>query len=168
MSLKRDKRGVSVGNLIAIVIAVLFVGALIVTVAQQRGTMVDLASAENESLGTMTNGTALYITNYKYCTGFKIFNATGDVEIPSGNYTVTNNVVYNGNEAIQVDPLIDAGGRAKGYNVGTATFDGTCQPLTYDNNSASRTVSGLILLFCALALLAYLLEKSEIIDLFGR
>ena len=164
---KKDKRGLSVGGFILIVLGV-FVGlALLVASAQQRGTMVDLTTVANGTLGTLTNGTPTYITNYKYCDNFKIWNATGNVQIPASNFTVTNNVVYNGNEAIQVDPavLVTATGA---FNRGVATFDGVCQPLTYDNNSASRTISGLIILFAGLGLAIFVLEKSEVTNLFGR
>ena len=163
----KNKKGQTVGTFITLIIGIIACVVLLVAVAQQKGTMTDLSTVANASLGTMTNGTALYITDYKYCSGFKIFNATNDVEIPSTNYTVTNNVVYNGNEAIQVDPAVTVTAGVA-FNKGTATYQGTCQPLTYDNNSAGRTIIDLVVLFSALAIVVFVLEKSGVTNLFGR
>jgi hypothetical protein len=150
----------------------LVVGAILLQAsAQNVGQVRDLVTVANESLGTMTNGTALYVTNCKVLSSVIIFNATGDVTIPAGNYTLTNNVVYNGQEAVKVDPLIDAGGRALGYNKGTATYDGVCQPLTYDPSSGGRAVAYVIIIMFALAIAVVALTptlRSGVMEALGR
>lgn len=142
-----------IGGIIMVAMSVIVGCILLVAAAQNIGQVKDLATVGNASLGTLTNGTATYITNYKSCSSVKIFNATNDVEIPTNNYTVTNNVVYNGNEAVKITPavLIDAG---YAYNKGTATYQGTCQPLTYDSSSGGRTVAGIIIIFMAIAMVS--------------
>ena len=163
---KNDKRGLGVAQIVLLFIGIIVCATLIVSIAQNKGQLTDLSTVANASLGTMTNGTVLYITDFKSCSSFKIFNATNDVEIPSTNYTVAS-VVYNGNPAYSVTPnvSVDAG---HAYNKGTATYDGVCEPLTYDENSASRTIADLIIILCAIALVVFVLENAGITDLFGR
>jgi len=166
---KLKNKGMSpLGGIIMLAIGIIFATVLIIAIAQQKGTMTDLKSVENESLGTLTNFTTLYITNYKSCSDFKVFNATGDEEVASTNYTVTNNVVYNGQEAISVVPTVTAG-YVSAWNKGTATFQGTCQPLTYANDQGARTGANLIVIFSALGLLGWVIwyYREEFGDLFN-
>jgi len=163
-----NKKGqTAVFGYIIMFIGIIVALTLLVASAQSKGQITDLVTVANESLGTMTNGTTLYITNYRSCSGLTIFNATGDVEIPSTNYTATNNVVYNGALSVSVAPSVSiTAGQA--YNKGTATFDGTCEPLTYDENSASRTIIDLVIVLAGIALALWVLDKAGVIDLFGR
>jgi predicted PurR-regulated permease PerM len=152
---RMNKQGLSsFGTILLLFMGIIIVTSLIVAIAQSKGQMTDLKSVANESLGTLTNGTTLYITAYKSCSDFKVFNATGDEEVASSNYTVTNNVVYNGQEAVSVSPQVTAG-YASAWNKGTATFDGTCQPLTYIPDSSGRTIANLIVIFAVLGLLGW-------------
>ena len=163
--MKSKKGQLGVAGFVLLVVGIIVVITLIVAVAQQKGQMTDLATVSNASLGTMTNGSTLYITDYKLCSNFKIWNATGDVEIPTTNYTVTNNVVYNGQATIEVVPAVTTlAGTA--FNRGTAKYQGTCEPLTYAEDSASRTIADFIVVACALALLVWVLERSGVTNLF--
>jgi hypothetical protein len=167
--MRKLNKGMSpLGGIIMLAIGIIFATVLIVAIAQQKGTMTDLATAENESLGTLTNFTTLYITNYKSCSSFKVWNATGDEEVASSNYTVTNNVVYNGQEAISVVPTVTAG-YVSAWNKGTATFQGTCQPLTYIPDSGGRTIAGLIVVFSVLGLFGWVIWRfwDDFADYFG-
>ena len=170
MNNKGEASAGMVGTLIVVTL-VLVVGAILFQAsAQNVGQVRDLSTVANGTLGTLTNGTPTYITNYKYCTDFKIWNATNNVEIPSTNYTVTYNVVYNGQEAVKVDPsvMVTATGA---FNKGVATYDGVCQPLTYDNTSGGRAISYLIVLMAALALGVVALTpalRSGVLDMLGR
>lgn len=164
---KNDKRGLGVAQIVLLFIGIIVCTTLIVSIAQNKGQLTDLSTVANASLGTMTNGSTLYITDYRSCSSFKIWNATNDVEIPSTNYTVTNNVIYNGAMAISVVPAVETGAGVA-FNRGTAKYDGVCEPLTYDENSASRTIADLIIILCAIALVVFVLENAGITDLFGR
>lgn len=146
------EKGNQIGMLIMTAVA-LIVGLILLTAsAQQIGTVTDTNVLSNQSLGTMTNGTSLYITNCRALSNAIIFNATGDKTIPSTNYTLTDNVVYNGALAVEVAPAIDAGGRTLGYDKGTATIDGICQPTTYDTSSGGRALAGVIIIMFGIAL----------------
>ena len=160
-----------VGMLIVVAVTLIVGLVCFQVIAQQVGKSTSTVVLENQSLGVMTNGTALYVTNCRALSDVLIFNATGDVEIePAGNYTVTNNVVYNGALAVKVDPLIDAGARALGYNKGTATIDATCQPLDYIADSGGRAMASLILVMFALAILVVALSptlRGNLLDSLG-
>ena len=120
--------------------------------AQQIGEVTNTVTLANQSMGTLTNGTALYVTNCRALSDVAVFNATGDVEVASTNYTVTNNVIHptTGELTVQVDPGVTVG--HDGWASGTATIDGTCQPLTYEASSGGRALIGIILIFFALAI----------------
>ena len=160
-----------IGVLVVVAITVILGAILLQASAQNVGQVRDTATLENQSLGVMTNGTALYVTNCRALSDVIVFNATGDVTIPAGNYSVTNNVVYNGALAVKVDPLIDDGARALGMNKGTATIDATCQPLTYDDSSGGRALAYLIVIMFALAIGVVALTpalRSGIMDMLGK
>jgi hypothetical protein len=104
----------------------------------------------NQSIGVaVTNLTPQYVTNCRAITSVLIFNATGDVRVPVGNYTVENNQVYNGNLAVKITPIAATVG---GYNRGIWTIDAVCQPTTYSDDSGARAVAGVIIIMFAIAL----------------
>ena len=152
--MKKNKKGLSnvgFGGIIILFMGIIVALAFIPSIAQSKGTMTDLRTVANASLGVMTNGTVLYITDYKSCSDVKIWNATGDVEIPSTNWTQTNNVVYNGQEAVSITPAVDVlAGHA--FNKGTAKYQGTCEPLSYIHESGGRAIAGVIIIMFAIAL----------------
>jgi hypothetical protein len=161
-----NKKGqLSIAGYVWLAIGIIVCAVLLIGIAQQKGTMTDTWAYANVSLGTMTNGTTLYVTTCRALISPHIFNATNDVEIPSTNYTLTNNVLYNGMWAVTVVPLSPVG---LGYNKGTATISGTCEPITYSENSAGNTILELIILLSAIALLIWVLESSGITNLLGR
>lgn len=164
-----NKKGQTAGlvsTLIVIAIAVVVGVVLLQASAQNVGQVRDLVTVENATLGTLVNGTATYITEYKSCTDFKVWNATGDVEVPSAGLTTTNNVVYNGQEAISVLPNV-----AAGYKVAASTYDGVCQPLTYEPNAGNRAIAVLIVVMFALAIGVVALTptlRSGVMDMLGK
>jgi len=162
--MEKDKFGIGVVILvfISLVVGLIFFQSI----AQTVGTTTNTETLANQSLGDLENGTLVYVTNCKALSDVAIFNATGDVEIPSDEYTVTNNVVYNGALAVSILPDVDI---SEGYDVGVATIDGTCQPLTYISDGGSRAVVGIILIFFALLLAVIALSpvRENLKDLFG-
>lgn len=164
----KNKKGQTVGTFIVLILGIITCVVLLVAVAQQKGNITDTIAYENVSVAAnVVNGTTQYVTQCRALNNVLIFNATGDIQIPSTNYTLTNNVVYNGQLAVSILPnaLDDAD---FGYNAGKWTIDGTCEPLTYDENSAGRTIIDLVVLLSALALVVFVLEKSGVTNLFGR
>lgn len=165
MNKKGETNGM-VAILITIAVAVIVGAVLLQASAQNVGQVRDTVTVANATLGTLVNGTTIYITDYKSCSSFKVFNATGDVEVPSAGLTVTNNVVYNGQEAISVLPNV-----AEGYKVADSTYDGICQPLTYEPNAGNRAVAYLIVIAFALAVGVVALVpafRSGVLNMLGK
>ena len=150
---KKGKKGQMNGVGMIIVLAVtLIVGVILFqAIAQESGNATNTITLENQSLGDLDNGTLVYVTNCRALSDVAIFNATGDVEIPSDEYTVTNNVIHSTTGALSVSILPDVDIN-EGYDKGTATIDGTCQPLTYIADSGGRAMVTLLLVLVALAL----------------
>jgi len=156
-----NKGEVKVG-LIIIVAITLIVGVIFFQViAQQVGESTTLWTIENQSLGAVTNisfgGDPLYMTNCKSMSDVIIFNATEGFTIGTGNYTLTNNVVHDGDLTVEISPEATD---EMGLNVGSWTIDGTCQPTTYISNSGGRAIAGLIAIFFALAVLVVALVPT--------
>ena len=150
-----DKKGqveAGVGGFVMLAVAVIVGAILLTAAAQQVGTVTNTITVANGTLGTLTNGTTSYITAYKACSSFKIWNATGNREIQTTNYTKTDNAINptTGALSIGIAPavLVDAG---YAYNKGTATFDGVCEPLTYASDAGGRTMANLVIIMMAMA-----------------
>jgi len=80
------------------------------------------------------------------------------------NYTVENNVIYNGALSVNVT-VDDAEFEGLGWKI-----SGTAQPLTYIANSGGRSLVGIITIFFALAIVVaamYPVISSKLIESFG-
>ena len=158
-----DKKGENMGGTLIVAFVAIILGiTLFVSVAQIVGDTTNTYSI-NENFTAPANDTAYYFTNYKSLTGVTIKNASNSLTITSGNYTITNNVVYNGAEAVKLVPDATAGYAEWSWNV-----VGTVQPLTYIGDSAGRNFAALIPVFAALAIAIVALTpslRSGILDL---
>lgn len=150
---KGQMGGKEIGGLILVAIAVIVGVIMLQASAQQIDTVTSRSTVANESTSAV-NGTTAYLTNYKSCTDFILFNATGDVTIPASNYTVTYNVINPSTGLPAVSLLIWVGHTESdsGYAAPGSTFDGSCESLTYDSSSGGRAIAGIILIFFALAI----------------
>lgn len=161
-----DKKGQMGLGLIIIIAVTLIVGAVFLqSAAQQVGNSVNTISVANESIATVVNGTAQYLTNYRYIEDVVIYNETGDIIISSGNYTITNNVVYNGGLAVEILPDASDGFKSAWQ------VSGTAQPLTYIPDSGTRAIAGLIVILFALAIAVVALTptlRSGVMQMMGR
>ena len=153
---------------IIIVAITLIVGLILLQAsAQNIGTTNTLSTLSNESLtGVAVNDTAQYITTCRALSSVLVFNATNDVEVDSGNYTVVNNVVNDGDLAVSITPGVSALPDL-GYDVGVWTVDASCQPLTYDDNSGSRAIASIIIIMFAVALAVVSMSPVLRSDLLG-
>lgn len=143
-----NSRGqIGIGMIVTLAMALIVGVILLQSSAQQVGSVTNTVSVLNESIGTATNGTAIYLTNYRAITSPILFNGSNGAVIASGNYTITNNVVYNGALAVQITPDADYGYYGYSWNI-----SGTGQPLTYSNDAGARSMSSLIVIMAALAL----------------
>jgi hypothetical protein len=169
-----NKKGVSdtggmVSGLILVAITLIVGMILLQASAQNVGSATNTVNLENRSLAAVTNLTAQYITDCKVLTSVKIWNATGDLLIPATNYTLTNNVVYNGNEAVRIVPAATTGAGTH-YNEGVWTVDGVCQPLGYIADSGGRAIAGIIVIMFAVAIAVVALTptlRSGVLDAMG-
>ena len=160
-----NNKGQSMQMLVIVFIALIVGVILFQTVAQNVGEATNLGSIVNTSLATVVNGTTQYITDYRAISDVIIINETNNVVIAAGNYTITNNVVYNGALAISILPATDIG-------LKTAwKVSGTVQPLTYIDDAGSRSMASLIVIFFALAvglIALYPVYESKVLELIGR
>jgi len=154
---------------ILIVALTLIVGVVLFqVVAQEVGKSTNTVAIANDTLSGTVNGTIEYMTDYRALSGVVIYNATNSVIVPSSNYTVTNNVVYNGALAVSVEPLDTLDRKYLDFDW---SISGTAQPLTYIPSSGGRAVAGLISIFFALAILVVALEPSlrnKFLEAIGR
>ena len=163
-----NKKGqVNVGVLIVAFVTIVVGVALLVVVAQQVGQTKDTVAVVNKSLGTADNETTVYLTDWKSISSVVIYNESGTEIVPANNYTVTNNVVYQGALAISVLPDGSNNAAFQGY---TWTISGTAQPLTYVSDGGSRSIVTLIVIFFALAIAVaalYPVVKDDLLKMFG-
>jgi hypothetical protein len=160
---KKKKGQVEIGIIITIFVAIIVGLALFLTTAQTVGVATSTIAVANESLGaTVVNGTAQYLTSYRSISDVVIYNETGDFLIGSGNYTVTNNVVYNGAEAVMITPDTGAITKSKWQ------VSGTAEPLGYVGG-AGRSMALLIPVLFGLAIAILVLEptiRGKILEIF--
>lgn len=162
-----NKGEIRVGTIMVVFISIIVGVILFQVVAQQAGDVTNTVSIANLSLGDIDNST-VYLTDYKHITSVVVFNESGDAIVPGTEYTVTNNVVYNGALAVQVVPATAPDGDYYGFEW---TISGTAQPLTYASDSGSRAVVALIVIFFALAIVAvalYPVYGSKLMEMFGK
>ena len=132
----------------------LIVGAILLQgSAQNVGTATNTIVLQNKSLGTVTNSSTAYLTDYRALGGtIVVTNSTNGAVIASSNYTITNNVVYNGQLAVKVTATANDG---DGFTGAVWQINSTAaQPLGYIGDAGSRSIAGLIVLLMALAMAA--------------
>jgi len=145
--MKNNKGQIMIGGLIMIAIAAIVGVILLVGSAQNVGDATNTISVVNLSLGTASNATTVYLTDYRAISSVVIYNTTAIV--PSSNYTVTNNVVYNGALAVSVLPSSAAIHNYTGYEW---NISGTAQPTGYIDNAGGRAIANIIIIFFALSI----------------
>jgi len=141
---KRKKKGeIGLGAILVVFIGIIVAIPLFLAVSQTVGTSTDTVSVANTTLTSVVNGTPQYLTGYASISNVVVYNATGDVIVGSGNYTVENHVVYNGAEAVKITPNASADFKS------AWKVSGTAEPLGYISG-AGRSVALLIPIFFAL------------------
>jgi len=142
-----NKAQISVGTLIMVFVAIVAALAMYTGgITSNIGSMTNTVAVANASLGVASNSTTVYLTSYKSISDVVVINNSNGAVVPATNYTVTNNVVYNGQEAVSILPKATADYRGYQWNI-----SGTAQPLTYDTSSGGRAVTNMIAIFAVLA-----------------
>jgi len=168
---KKAQTALQIGVILTTFVAILVGVILFQTVAQQAGEGTNLATLSNLSLGTITNGTVYYNTDYRSWAGtILVTNASDGVLIGSGNYTIANNQIDPTTTGLSVSltPTADYpqfSGHIWNISVSTA------QLVTYIANSGGRAMAGLIIIFFALAIAIVAIVpvlRSGALSLIGR
>ena len=154
---KRKKGQMGFEGILLTFVAVIVGITLFVVVAQTVGTSTDTVAVANASLsGVSSNSTPQYLLNYRSISGVVMYNTTGNYLIPATNYTITNNVVYNGQEAVKVTFSTPAIENTTGY---TWKISGTAEPLGYVGG-AGRSIALIIPIFFALLIAVIALQPT--------
>lgn len=162
---KKGKEG-GIGTILMVFVAIIIGVTLFVTIAQIVGTATSTVAVANTSLGVASNSTTVYLTDYRSIASPVIYNNTGAI-VPSTDYIVTNNVVYNGALAVSVLPVSAAEAGFTGYQW---NISGTAEPVTYIGG-AGRSIALLIPILFALVIAVLALEptmRSRVLEMMGK
>ena len=139
------KAQIGLGSILVVFITVIVGLTLFLTIAQTVGTSTSTTTV-NESIALVVNDTAQYITGYRTIDDLVIYNETGGI-IAAGNYTATNEFLdpTTGGLSVRIVP-----GSITAEYTSIWVVTGTGQGTDYINDSASRSIAGLITIFFAL------------------
>lgn len=150
-----NKKGQTMGMILGVFMMVLVGVVLFQASAQNIGEVRDTVTLANDSLSSNAdNNTLIYYTDYKKFENVVIYNETGNVLIPAANYTVTNNVVYNGALAVSINPDVSSKYQYKWQ------VSATAYPTTYDDSSGGRALAGIIVILFAMAIAVVTLQPT--------
>ncbi len=168
---KKGQTQEQLGFILIAFVAIIVGVVLFQVVAQQVGGVTSTVTTKNVSFGSAAvEGTAVYF-DFRAFSGVQIYNATGDLEVPSTNYTVANNVINPTTGALSVSITPTSFLNVTNAGEGVWTVDATAQPTTYIPDSGSRAITQLIVIFFALAVMVAALEptiRMKILEMFGR
>lgn len=153
------------GILLLTFVTVLVGVILFQVIEQQVGESTTLEALTNTSIGTVTNGTAYYFTEYRALSDVVVYNDSGQLR-NSANYTIANNVINPTTSALATSLTPSSEFTGESWNV-TATG----QPLTYISDSGGRSLASIIGILFALAVLVVALVptlKNEFMSMIGR
>jgi hypothetical protein len=144
-----------VGGMILMAIIIIVGVILLQGSAQNLSSVLYTVNLANRSVGSIiVDDAAQYFTDIKSLSSVVILNQTNGTAgfiggvIESGNYTVTNNVVYNGGLAVKILP-----GTIPNQFNSVWVVSGVGEPTAYAD-SAGRSMANIIIIMMAVALLA--------------
>lgn len=160
-----DNKVLGIGGILMVFVAIIVALALVNPIASNNAGMLNTVSI-TEQITAPANGSTYTFTNYQAVDSFTPINSTSGVAIGSGNYTIADKQVVNGQLAtvLTVAPTSTYGGVV--WNV---TY--TAQPLGYVGDAGSRGIVNLILIVFALAIFVIplsIIYKDEIMDMIGK
>lgn len=146
---KNNKGQVVVGTLILFFIGAIVALTLIVPSAQNTGLVTNTEQVTNASLVIPAALNTPVALRGQSATSFTATNGSGTV-INTSSYTVTNYVIDStGTLSSNVKFILP------GYNATTIKVNYVNEPLTYSTDAGTRTVTNLIVVFAALAIVAF-------------
>lgn len=149
-----NKKGsaLNVGAFILLFVGIIVAIPLLQTSAQNIGEVTNTITYVNQSVAIPAALNTNVELNGKAVSSVVLTNASGYV-ISSGNYTITNNNVVNG----QLVPYVTF--TVAGFNGTTIRANYVSEPDTYASESSSRSIAGIIVLLGALAIAAFVIAK---------
>lgn len=152
-----NKQGqMGVGMIVMIFITIILGAIFLQTIAQSVGESVNTVALANQTETLAANGASIYITEWRAINSIVILNATNNVIITSGNYTVTNDVLDPTTGGLSVQITTDD----TAFASLAVKISGTAQPTTYISDSGSRAMANLIVIMFALAVLVVIIGPS--------
>ena len=165
---RKGQGALGIGIIITVFITVIVGVILFQAIAQESGRSTSLTTVVEEDIGTITNGTAIYL-DYRFLSDIIMQNGTaGGVVVNAGNWTLTNNIINPSNGQLSVRIVPEAN---TGYYGVNWFMNATAQPTTYIADSAERAIVGLIAIFFALAIAIVALEptlRSGVLNMLGK
>ena len=165
---RKGQAGVGTIGVFMMVFITVIVGVILLqAIAQQVGPSSSTITI-NDSIATVANDTAQYFTGYKSLTGVVVYNASGNVVIPTADYAITNNLIHPTTGALTVR-IVPGSINESMTNAWYVT--GTAQRLDYISDSAGRSIASLIAIFFALAIAVIALTptlRGGLLDLIGK
>tara|TARA_R100001530_G_C4318319_1_gene154972 strand:+ start:61 stop:564 length:504 start_codon:yes stop_codon:yes gene_type:complete len=165
---RKGQGALGIGIIITVFITVIVGVILFQAIAQESGRSTSLTTVVEEDIGTITNGTAIYL-DYRFLSDIIMQNGTaGGVVVNAGNWTLTNNIINPSNGQLSVRIVPEAN---TGYYGVNWFMNATAQPTTYVADSAGRAIVGLIAIFFALAIAIVALEptlRSGVLNMLGK
>lgn len=146
------------GMIILAAVGILFAMAMIPSIASNQAAMVNTVNQANETVtaAQFTDGAGYALKGHD-ATGLIVINNSNTL-LSSGNYTVTSRVLQStGN----VRSVIKASATSE-YNATAVKVSYSYSPDGYVDDSAARSVAGLIVLFTVIGLVVFALWGSNI------
>lgn len=167
----RDKKGqIAIGAIIITAIALIVGLIMFQTIAQEIGSSTNTVSTGNKTYASVANGSYITLDGAEVVGDVTAWNATAGngTLIASGNYTVTNREVVNGNlvSRLQIINPQFASTNASSWNLSY-----TYEPTTYIDDSGGRAIATIVVVFFALAILVaalYPLFEGRLMEMLGR
>jgi len=162
-----SKGQINLGAIIGIFMTVIIGLAFVITIAESVGESTNTVALVNQTETLGANGDSIYIEEYKSITSFVLLNASNNLTIGAGNYTVTNNALDPTTGALSVQVQTDD----TEFQSLEVRVSGTAQPRTYISDSGGRAIASLIVIMFALGLAIVALTptmQSRILDMMGK
>lgn len=158
-----EKQTLGIGMLVVVFVAVIVGIALLNSAASSVQSSTNTVAVANLTFAAPANGSSSAITGYQEIIGSAtVLNATDNITIGAGNYTIAS-TSSNGLKVLQYT-TINPQFASKSVRISM-----TAEPTGYIEDSGSRAVAGLIIIFGALALAVvalYPVLKEKILDYF--
>jgi len=162
---RKGAEGITIGAIIMVFVGVIF-GLVILTdgISNQVASITQTATVVNSTQTFPAAGANLTLTG-QLVSDFIATNSTDGVTIGTGNYTIYNMQLLNG----ELTALLEA--NTTPYNSQDVNLSYTYEPFGYQTNSGSRALLGLIIIFAALAIAVFALVptlRSGVLQLVSR